>query len=274
MRSRLIALATAGLLLAIATAPATAITGHFVPDFQHPFVGLAVFYDAQGQFSHRCSGSLISETVVVTAGHCADGVTAARVYFEQDAGAHYDPALGVDPITGYPETGGVTGTAHNFGFANFVGFPDTHDLGVVVLDQPISSSKYDITEFGQLPTAGFLDQMAKRGTDYAWFTASGYGLSDQKPSVVSFRVRLMATSQLVNLGSHNTDGFNLQTTSSKGEGRGGTCSGDSGGPFFWHDTNIIVSVNSFGMSAICAGVDFSYRIDRSATLDWIGSFQP
>jgi hypothetical protein len=272
MRNRFVALATAGLLLALASTPATAITGNYTNDFDHPFVGLAVFYDAQGEFSHRCSGSLVSPTVVVTAGHCTEGVTEARIYFEQDAGAHYDPATGIDPVSGYPEWGGVTGTAHNYGFADFVGFPDTKDLGVVVLDEPIGNSKYTITEFGVLPAAGFLDQAARRGTDYAWFTMSGYGLSDQKPSVLSYRIRLQATSQLVNLGSRNTGGFNLQTTSSRGEGRGGTCSGDSGGPFFWHNTNVIVSVNSFGMSAICAGVDFSYRIDRSATLNWIEGF--
>ncbi|MCU0483005.1 MAG: S1 family peptidase [Chloroflexi bacterium] len=272
MRNRLVALATAGLLLALATAPATAVTGNYTNDFDHPFVGLAVFYDAQGEFSHRCSGSLVSPTVVVTAGHCTEGVTEARIYFEQDAGAHYDSATGIDPVSGYPEWGGVTGTAHNYGFSGFAGYPNTRDLGVVVLDEPIGASKYQITEFGQLPTAGFLDSVAKRGTDYAWFTMSGYGLSDQKPVTVSYRIRLKGTSQLVNLGSRNTDGYNLQTTASKGEGRAGTCSGDSGGPFFWRDTNIIVSVNSFGMSAICAGVDFSYRIDRSATLDWIAGF--
>jgi secreted trypsin-like serine protease len=81
----------------------------------------------------------------------------------------------------------------------------------------------------------------------------------------------MAQGSLVNLGSHNTDGFNLQTTANHGNGRGGTCSGDSGGPVFYGDldSNIIVSVTSFGMNAWCRGVDFSYRIDQQAVLDWI-----
>jgi secreted trypsin-like serine protease len=104
------------------------------------------------------------------------------------------------------------------------------------------------------------------------FTISGYGLQDVKPVVVGVRERLMATSQLINLSSSLTDGFNLQTTASKGEGRGGTCSGDSGGPILWGTTEIIVAVNSFGLNANCAGVDFSYRIDRQEVLDWILSF--
>ena len=95
------------LVLVISTAtvsPAAAITGNFVQDFEHPFVGLAVFYDENGEFLHRCSGALLSPSVFLTAGHCIEGATTARVYFQQDAGANYDPALGYDPVTGYPDT--------------------------------------------------------------------------------------------------------------------------------------------------------------------------
>jgi len=44
-------------LFAIAAIPTSvlAITGNYVKDNEHPFVGLAVFYDAAGQFIWRCS---------------------------------------------------------------------------------------------------------------------------------------------------------------------------------------------------------------------------
>jgi secreted trypsin-like serine protease len=107
---------------------------------------------------------------------------------------------------------------------------------------------------------------------------SGYGLtySTQEHSAVadiSFRSRLMANETLVNLRSALTAGFNLQTQGN-GNGRGGTCSGDSGGPVFLGDTasNLIVGVTSFGLSEICRGTDFAYRIDDQAVLDWINSF--
>ena len=80
----------------------------------------------------------------------------------------------------------------------------------------------------------------------------------------------MAESRLTNLTSHNTDGFNLQTNGN-GPDRGGTCSGDSGGPVFYGDStsNTIVAVTSFGMNAYCRGVDFSYRTDTDEVIEWI-----
>src|SRR5262245_25037668 len=116
--------------LALLAAPAFAITNNWVEDNEHPFVGLAVFYDASGEFIWRCSGSLISPTKFVTAGHCTDtaeGAASARVYFQQDAGANYDPVTQLDPVSGYPETcapgtlGKVCATSsriYNYGFAN------------------------------------------------------------------------------------------------------------------------------------------------------------
>ena len=106
LRKLIVAPAVALLLTALVT-PLNAITGNWVEDFEHPFVGLAVFYDANGEFLWRCSGTLLSPTVFLTAGHCADtvsGAVSARVYFQQDAGANYDPATQLDPVTGYPET--------------------------------------------------------------------------------------------------------------------------------------------------------------------------
>jgi secreted trypsin-like serine protease len=79
----------------------------------------------------------------------------------------------------------------------------------------------------------------------------------------------MADGKLVNLGSANNAGFNLQTQGN-GKDKGGTCSGDSGGPIFYpKGSNQIVAVTSFGMNANCRGVDFAYRLDRPAVLDWI-----
>ena len=169
-------------------------------------------------------------------------------------------------------------TLYNYGFANFAGFPDTHDVGLVILDQPISQSKYasQFASFPALATGGSLDGLAKkRGQQDVTFTVSGYGLSLVNPvKLVSFRERLMATEKLNNLGSALTDGFNIQSSASPGNNRGGTCSGDSGGPLLYSSTNTIVAVNSFGQNANCRGNDFMYRVDRGPVLDWILAHAP
>ena len=81
MRTRL-ALPAALLALLLTAAPAVAVTRGGVPDAgEHPMVGQLVFYvpdalpspygPAQPGGWFTCSGTLVSPTVVVTAGHCA-----------------------------------------------------------------------------------------------------------------------------------------------------------------------------------------------------------
>jgi hypothetical protein len=284
MRKKLFTAITVLVLALVLVIPVGAITNNWTDDNDHPFVGLVVFYGADGAFVQRCTGSLISPTKLLTAGHCTDanaGVVTARVYFQQDAGANYDPATELDPVTGYPEfcaagtLGTLCATSHqlfNFGYPR--GLPDTGDAGLVILDQAIQ-----LPEYGQLPAVGELDDLStERGLLDTIFTVSGYGLS-YKPQVhsalanLSFRVRLEAASTLVNMNSGLwTGGFNLQTQGN-GDDRGGTCSGDSGGPVFLGgpDSNLIVAVTSFGLNALCRGTDFSYRIDRAEVLDWINN---
>lgn len=258
-------------LLMIAANPTHAITGKYVDDFQHPFVGLAVFYDESGEFIGRCSGSLLSPSLFLTAGHCIEGAASARVYFQQDAGANYDPVTEVDPITGYPEsclTQPCTTSSELINYGYPAGFPQTRDAALLILDEPIT-----LSEYGVLAAAGSLDGLAtRRGRQAIDFTVSGYGLTYTNPArTISFRERLMASSQLVNLRSALTGGFNLQTTNNPGVG-GGTCFGDSGGPVFYgsSNSNLIVGVTSFGLSSnVCAGVDFAYRTDQAELIEFI-----
>ena len=274
-------------ILSIAVSPAYAIGGDYVEDFEHPYVGLVAFYDADGEFIWRCSGALLSPTVFLTAGHCADtegGAVTARIWFQQDAGVNYDPATQLDPVSGYPEycaagTLGVTcaevseGNIYNFDYTGNI--PNTGDVGILILDQPIN-----LSEYGVLPEPDLLTTLdTGPGRHEVVLTASGYGLTtrttDQDPHPnLSYRERLMAQATLVNLRSAWNGGFNLQA-SGNGVGKGGTCNGDSGGPVFLgeFDSNLIVGVTSFGIgNLLCRGTDFAYRIDQPEVLEWIQSF--
>jgi secreted trypsin-like serine protease len=297
MRRTLLALVSATLLTMSLVVPATAITGNYVEDHDHPFVGLIAFYsDRRGTddaFIHRCSGSLLNDgtpadgsRVFLTAGHCTDDGTgdavavSARIWFRQDAGARFD-GVNRDPLTGYPDRCIVENksdpthacvTAHemyNYGFDNFAGFPNTRDAGIVILDEPVW-----LPEYATVADAGTIDSIntSKGNTT---FTVSGYGVTNGHAAsdpVESFRIRLMATSTLVNTTSSWNDGYNVQTQSNGGD-RGGTCSGDSGGPVFYpSNTNQVVAVTSFGKSNPndgCIGTDYAYRVDRQEVIDWI-----
>ncbi len=267
---------------AIGTSPAGAVTGNFQQDFTHNYVGLIVYYNSDNAFVERCSGALINPTTFVTAGHCSDvadpSVDHAIIWFSQQGGALYDPATGAaDPNTGYPYScinspqfpcGTVSSRDQilNNGYTGVqtVG-SDGLDIGMVILDAP----SYPIGGFASLADVGFLNAaLAEKGKKPS-VTATGYGVSDEKPATVSLRERLMATLQIININSRYNNGTNLQLSGNVGGGKGGICSGDSGGPILWDSSNIILGVNSFVKNLICAGQSFAYRTDTEETLNWI-----
>ena len=90
------ATAAAMLLLAVST-PAQAITDG-VPDGDgHPNVGLMVAQTEEGEPMWRCSGTLISPTLYLTAGHCTSGAEKVEIWFDddvRDAAAHDYPFTG------------------------------------------------------------------------------------------------------------------------------------------------------------------------------------
>jgi secreted trypsin-like serine protease len=108
------------------------------------------------------------------------------------------------------------------------------------------------------------------------FTTVGYGIQEILPRFQSDDVRYVATSKLVNLRSALTGGFNLHTSNNpgKGNGSGGACFGDSGGPVFYGDgeSNVIAGIVSFGLNYNCKGADFAYRADIANTQDWVSTF--
>lgn len=260
-------------LTASSVAPAAAIRYGTNDGNDHPYVGLMVAQAANGNPLWRCTGTLLSERVFLTAGHCVDAPAAhVEIWFSagpEPLGTGYPAEADnrCEGITGYPCTGDVGGTPSSHPQWDSSHFW-LHDLGVVTLDTDMPMSTY-----GTLPSLHELDSM-HAGTD-SWFTAVGYGLQAAFPDAAGWkdqfkRIRKVANPWLIQINTPFTGDVFLQVTDNAASG--GTCFGDSGGPNFVGSTTTIAGVNSFVYNSQCAGWSGVYRIDQADDLEWLATF--
>ena len=266
--------------LAALSAPAFAITWG-QPDLNaHPNVVNLIFERPEGLFS--CSGTLLSPTVVLTAGHCTEEAGAVNINTWVRNDADLDAAFAAERPS-YTSTRAWLDATWSKGQAiphpqynDYAQFPDTFDVGVVLLATPIY-----VAEYGQLPTLLQFDYLRKSRGSRADRLAVivGYGLQGRIPAFSQDDwVRYQGESSVSNMEHSSVVGaqnFQFTNNPGKGNGVGGTCSGDSGGPAFWVDpathleTNIVMAVNSYSITKLCNGVDYQLRTDIAVTLDFV-----
>ena len=242
----------------LAASPALAITFGVPDNGEHPYVGIVIFGPTPDDL-FVCSGTLIAPQVFLTAGHCAVDATYAWVSFDEV------PAF--DKFPGRPWKTGH-GVAHP-DFGDFA-LPNTNDIGVILLDKPVTMSKY-----GKLAPLGYLDSYVKQlGQQNVIFEPVGYGVNSEKPRFEWFGNRYKGEQRLMNLNNAYTDGYNVELTNNpgKGNGVGGTCGGDSGGPILVNNSNVIIAVNSFGVAPWCKGTDYAYRVDILNSYEFLDQF--
>ncbi len=240
----------AGLLAAAAlffVISAEAITNGSPDGNRHPNVGGLVYTRAfsDGTWIY-CSGTLISSTVFLTAAHCDIGSSRVRVTFDPDYQAGdrvYTGTFYADPLYGHDQN-------------------DPHDIAVVVFDKPIRGIMP-----AQLPTANSLSSL----TVGQQFTSVGYGAYEVTNQPGGHRylyndVRGVATGSLLSVSPSW-----LRISMNPATGNGGTCYGDSGGPNFLGNTNIVAAITITG-DAVCRATNTVYRLDTQSARAFLGQF--
>jgi Trypsin. len=256
--------------------PASAITGGQPDGEGHPNVALIVFYDSADSLRYRCSATLISPTVLITAAHCTTGTAGSTLVTFDSVIAEAPPSplpAAADPSVGYtPDelaaAGYLSGTAQTHpDYSNFTDLKNWNDVGVIVLDEPVTG-----IEPATLAPTNYLDQFAAPVLSKTLFTLVGYGTEvrqpdsgPQKPQPMSYPlIRRVTTSpgqkltpQILQLNGNPND---IQ-------GGGGTCFGDSGGPVFLND--YLVAVTSYTYTANCRYLGGYQRVDIPIVQDWL-----
>jgi hypothetical protein len=289
--ARRLALLASLVALLVSASPAAAITHGQLDGDEHPYVGQLFFYDPSypdPRFTDpgawfNCSGTLISPTIVVTAGHCTfptglNGETTANGSGGNDTWVSFDAkpdytGIGAAPFIPDDNAGRYAHYAATLplhGWHRGTAYPHPqyddaafflHDAGVVVLDEPV-----DLDEYGQLAGLDYLDQFTGKLKAHTLFEAVGYGLTRSLPhSDEGGDIRMNSQQVIVNAngvyGQHDKSSIVFSNNNGRPH-QGGTCSGDSGGPFLRDGTTLIVAINSYGVPPNCTGGDGAYRVDQ------------
>lgn len=262
-------------LLTTMVGSAGAITNGTLDGEGHPQVVLLLM-EVDNAPAFRCSGTLLSATVLLTAGHCTSNFpdspyTGMRVFYESDVQG------GIGSTNNYPN-GNVVGAAcypdcKSIEAEEWAAHPlyETgpfflHDAGVVILEEPVPG----VSAFGTLPSVNQFDSL--RPGRSTTFTSVGYGLQKINPVFVAgARVRMVAYPWLLQI---NVPGFtgDFSMLLSNNHSSGGTCFGDSGGPNFLGNSLLVAGITSFGINGNCAGTGGVFRTDRLDVLNFINGY--
>src|SRR5207249_1956916 len=140
---------------------------------------------------------------------------------------------------------------------------DDGDVAVLLLKESVTARAPGIRP-ARLPTAGLLEDMAAQGGLHGVkIPAVGYGdalvhYGNGQPFTYGFGFRSVGVQEYRALGP----GY-LTASMNPATGEGGTCYGDSGGPNFLGDSDILIGLTVWG-DTWCRALSKIYRLDTEA----------
>lgn len=240
------------------------------PDSTHTWVGALVFDRGDAWFG-TCSGSLISPTVFLTAGHCVNPLIKygypMGVTFEEFISEPLSPEVVATIIRG-------TGYLHpEFSPVSYDYNGDPHDLAVVVLQTPVTDRP-----LSRLPSAGLLDQLRAMHLleSHSVFTVVGYGWSGATIPIRGNQDLYLRDQRL----NGTEDFLSLQDVwvhahSNQNQGFDSPCFGDSGGPDYLEVGGQEIQVSTttiIGSDCRNGGEIYNYRLDTPGARSFLGQF--
>jgi V8-like Glu-specific endopeptidase len=237
---------------------ASAITFGQPDGDEHPNVGAMIVQEPDGVKYLYCSGTLIAPNVFLTASHC----TVAAAAYGADP---HDVYVTFDPVydDGATLHRGTYDINPNYGHD----MHDLHDVAVIILDKSVKK----ITP-AQLPPAGLLDDLEEthdlKGQE---FVTVGYGRLRNEKTRGQHAIGEAGERYYAEQTFESLKPYWLQLSMNPSTGSGGTCYGDSGGPHFLGDTDMVVSLTVTG-DAWCRATDVTYRLDTDSARAYLSQF--
>lgn len=250
----------------LCSAPAArCVTNSTTDNNLHPNVGTIVAeYRTPGVKSSACTGTLVSPTVFLTAGHCI--ALLQGMFHVTQVWVTFDPVFSSTSTNLYP------GTMHLNPLYPGKGASDPEDLGIIVLDSPVAG----ITP-AALPPSGLLDLMSANGSlRNSLFTIVGYGATD-----TLFGGGAPDASEGEGTRRFATEGFLalnpdlIKMNQNTVFGYGGSSHGDSGSPNFLNSGNggpsLLVAI-TIGGDPWGIEQNVAYRLDTPEARAFLGHF--
>ncbi len=203
----------------------------------------------RGRSDIGCTGTLIAPTVVITAGHCVDGITGVRL----DAADYLDSGEGeyirAKKVVEYPNS------------------QRSYDVSVVVLDTPAKTKPRPVA------LGCVVDRYLVDGAEA---TIAGYGAHDQRGTRYDSSLRWADITINDADCSELSDGCQRAVSPGGELSAGGdgvdTCYGDSGGPLYLHTPqgDYLAGVTSRAYSWVSVPCrDGGIYVRPDAIIDWI-----